>query len=69
MGAIFHTSIDSEVIAYLIARERLNVGTVEDAVKCSNAEDPGCVLAGGHASPSKIDRCKRSVWIQPTLHR
>ena len=33
MGAIFHTSIDSEVIAYLIAHERLHVGTVEDAVK------------------------------------
>ena len=32
-GAIFQTTIDSEVIAYLIARERLNVGTVEDAVK------------------------------------
>ncbi len=32
-GAIFQTTIDSEVIAYLIARERLKVGTVEDAVK------------------------------------
>ncbi len=32
-GAIFQTTIDTEVIAYLIARERLNVGTVEDAVK------------------------------------
>ncbi len=32
-GAIFQTTIDSEVIAYLIARERLNVGTVEEAVK------------------------------------
>lgn len=32
-GAIFHTSIDSEVIAYLIARERLQVGKVEEAVK------------------------------------
>ena len=32
-GAIFQTSIDSEVIAYLIARERLNVGKVEEAVK------------------------------------
>lgn len=31
-GAIFQTTIDSEVIAYLIARERLNVSTVEDAV-------------------------------------
>ena len=32
-GAIFQTTIDSEVIAYLIARERLNTGAVEDAVK------------------------------------
>lgn len=32
-GAIFQTTIDSEVIAYLIARERLNSGTVEEAVK------------------------------------
>ena len=32
-GAIFQTTIDTEVIAYLIARERLNVGSVEDAVK------------------------------------
>ena len=31
-GAIFQTTIDSEVIAYLIARERLNVPTVEGAV-------------------------------------
>ncbi|MDO5402807.1 MAG: amidophosphoribosyltransferase [Eubacteriales bacterium] len=31
-GAIFQTTIDSEVIAYLIARERLKVGTVEEAV-------------------------------------
>lgn len=32
-GAIFQTTIDSEVIAYLIARERLNTGSVEDAIK------------------------------------
>lgn len=32
-GAIFQTSIDSEVIAYLIAKERLHVGKVETAVK------------------------------------
>ena len=31
-GAIFQTSIDSEVIAYFIARERLNSKTVEEAV-------------------------------------
>ena len=32
-GAIFQTTIDSEVIAYHIARERLNVSCAEDAVK------------------------------------
>ena len=32
-GAIFQTTIDSEVIAYLIARERLNTPNVECAVK------------------------------------
>ena len=31
-GAIFQTTIDSEVIAYFIARERLNSKTVEEAV-------------------------------------
>lgn len=32
-GAIFQTTIDSEVIAYHIARERLNARNAEDAVK------------------------------------
>lgn len=32
-GAIFQTTIDSEVIAYLIARARIKTVTVEDAVK------------------------------------
>lgn len=32
-GAIFQTTIDTEVIAYHIARERLNTATVEEAVK------------------------------------
>lgn len=32
-GAIFHTTIDTEVIAYLIARERLHTPTAEEAVK------------------------------------
>lgn len=34
-GAIFQTTIDSEVIAYLIARERLNYHSVEAAVKAA----------------------------------
>ncbi len=32
-GAIFQTTIDSEVIAYLIARERLKASSAEEAVK------------------------------------
>ena len=32
-GAIFQTTIDSEVIAYLIARARINSGSVEKAVR------------------------------------
>ena len=32
-GAIFQTTIDSEVIAYHVARERLNTGSAEEAVK------------------------------------
>ena len=32
-GAIFQTTIDSEVIAYHVARERLNARTAEEAVK------------------------------------
>lgn len=32
-GAIFQTTIDSEVIAYLIARARINCGSVQEAVK------------------------------------
>ncbi|MDR0445740.1 MAG: amidophosphoribosyltransferase, partial [Oscillospiraceae bacterium] len=31
-GAIFHTSTDSEIIAYIIAQERLRCGSIEDAV-------------------------------------
>ena len=31
-GAIFHTTIDSEVIAYYIARERVRTESVEDAI-------------------------------------
>lgn len=34
-GAIFQTTIDSEVIAYHIARERIKTHTAEEAVKCA----------------------------------
>ncbi|MCR5153925.1 MAG: amidophosphoribosyltransferase, partial [Lachnospiraceae bacterium] len=40
-GAIFQTTIDSEVIAYLIARERLKTASVEGAVKNAMAKIKG----------------------------
>lgn len=40
-GAIFQTTIDSEVIAYHIARERLNTKNVEDAVARAMAKIKG----------------------------
>lgn len=40
-GAIFQTTIDSEVIAYHIARERLKVGTVEETVQRAAAKMKG----------------------------
>jgi len=52
-GSIFHTSTDSEVIAYVIVRERLRCGSIEAAV--SAAMD---VLQGAYSlvisSPSKL---------------
>lgn len=40
-GAIFQTTIDSEVIAYYIARERLNTGNVQEAVRNAMAKIKG----------------------------
>ena len=48
-GAIFQTTIDTEVIAYLIARERLNVGSVEDAVKNAMKK-----LKGAYSLPVRL---------------
>ena len=55
-GAIFQTTIDSEVIAYHIARERLKVGTVEEAVQRAAAKMKGAYSTRCH-EPAKTDRC------------
>lgn len=34
-GSIFHTTSDTEVISYLITKERLTAPTIEDAVSCA----------------------------------
>ncbi len=52
-GAIFHTSSDTEIIAYMITRERLTAGSIEEAV--SRAMD---TLDGAYSlvlmSPQKL---------------
>ena len=62
-GAIFQTTIDSEVIAYHIARERLNTRTAEEAVKTRHEKDQRCVCPCCQQSEEN-DRGKRSVRIE-----
>lgn len=63
-GAIFQTSIDSEVIAYLIARERLKAGKAEEAVKRAVAR-----LKGAYslvvASPRKLIGARDPFGFRP----
>lgn len=63
-GAIFHTTIDSEVIAYLIARERLHVGKVEEAVKLAMKQ-----ILGAYslviASPRKLIGARDPFGFRP----
>ncbi len=67
-GAIFQTTIDSEVIAYHIARERLNSKTVEEAVKLAAEEDQGSLCPCSDES-AQTNRGKGPVWIQAPLYR
>ncbi|MDD2979076.1 MAG: amidophosphoribosyltransferase [Hespellia sp.] len=63
-GAIFQTTIDSEVIAYHIARERLNVGKVEDAVKNAMKKIKGAyALVVG--SPRKMIGARDPFGLKP----
>lgn len=65
-GAIFQTTIDTEVIAYHIARERLNTGTVEDAVKNAMRK-----LKGAYslviASPRKLIGARDPFGFRPLV--
>lgn len=63
-GAIFHTSIDSEVIAYLIARERLHVGKVEEAVKLAMERIKGAYSLV-IASPRKLIGARDPFGFRP----
>lgn len=63
-GAIFHTTTDSELIAYLIARARVNTGSIEEAVAKTAAK-----LRGGYAllikSPRKIIAMRDPLGLKP----
>ena len=63
-GAIFQTTIDSEVIAYHVARERLNTKRAEDAVKRAMKK-----IEGGYAlvisSPRKLIGARDPYGLKP----
>ena len=65
-GAIFQTTIDSEIIAYLIARERLNSKTVEEAVARAMAK-----IQGAYAlvimSPRKLIGARDPYGFRPLV--
>ena len=63
-GAIFQTTVDSEVIAYHIARERLKCGTVEDAVKGAMKKING-VYALVVMSPRKLIGARDPYGMKP----
>lgn len=63
-GAIFQTTIDSEVIAYHIARERLNVSKAEDAVKNAMKKIKGA-YALVVSSPRKMIGARDPFGLKP----
>ncbi len=63
-GAIFQTTIDSEVIAYHIARERLHTKTVEEAVKLAMKKMKGA-YALVISSPRKLIGVRDPFGIKP----
>ena len=63
-GAIFQTTIDSEVIAYHIARERLNSNTAEEAVALAMKKIKGA-YALVIASPRKMIGARDPLGLRP----
>lgn len=63
-GAIFQTTIDSEVIAYHIARERLNVPRAEEAVKKAMRKIKGA-YALVVSSPRKMIGARDPFGLKP----
>ena len=66
-GAIFQTTIDSEVIAYLVARERIKSKTAEEAVVKAMKK-----LKGAYAlvvsSPRKLIGARDPYGFKPLMY-
>ena len=60
-GAIFHTTSDTETIAYIITRERLKTPSIEEAV--SNAMAGRGLFPGSYVF-HEDDRRPRPLWLQ-----
>lgn len=63
-GAIFQTTTDSEVIAYLIARERLHTLCIEDAVKSATQKLQGA-FSLVVSSPAKLIGARDRFGFRP----
>ncbi|MBR6873930.1 MAG: amidophosphoribosyltransferase [Ruminococcus sp.] len=66
-GAIFHTTSDTEIIAYMITRQRLRCGSIEDAVSAAME-----VIEGAYSlivmSPSKLIACRDPFGFRPLCY-
>ena len=66
-GAIFHTTSDTETIAYIITKERLNAPSIEEAVSRSMN-----ILCGAYSlvvmSPSKMIACRDPYGFRPLCY-
>lgn len=63
-GAVFQTTIDSEVIAYYIARERINAPSAEEAIKRTAAKIKGA-YALVISSPRKLIGVRDPYGLKP----
>ena len=66
-GSIFHTTSDTEVIAYVIAQERLKPPSIEEAVIRAMDRIEGRVFPGHHVA-RQAHRRARPARLPPALH-
>lgn len=66
-GSIFHTTSDTEIIAYLITKHRLHTGTIEDAVSASMNDIHGAYSLV-ISSPSKMIAVRDPFGFRPLCY-